>query len=643
MSANTVTPGHNPKNYSKARATVIRYFLRIFKHQINASTQDKSELKRMDVTTFGSKFHTFEMNVEHKGEKESRRMTIAPLGEDSGSKSMCFYVIYDDHLVVKIPPTPITDLAKYLDSIHADQRIVFRLKPRECVVPCVSVILKRVHAFEGENIGPEKIEGKYISWLKNNPEHQEYLKVDDAFVFFMDLSKYSILGDVLARMHQEKDDQVFQEIVDNRGVILEYQNFEGRYGKARASICFDFQEIYLKYEAGIQEIFKQDRKMAASLQYKTEEWFLIHLAERELGEAEKDLSPQLVSEINTLIAGLLEENREIVTRYREMIHSHINKKYFSINRYKMEGIITNTLDLLALLKEKGVAMRDFKPDNLLVTGDPEKNPNFLSAPDEYNLGLIDVETAVIYETHDKIGQPQLGGTPFFATPSQLFSNKFLEETFGDVAGILYLQDWYAAVAMIYYVVTGERLFEQTARLLPVIIKTIQKSVAKKQKTSEFMEKVNRMFWESAVPEFKNKLEDKEKILRSIISEIPGNAKEMLLDNLRNERIYLTRTIKEQVEAQGLFKSEKNRAFLLKSSQEQVVSLRSKWKKSDNPQKAKIIECLNKLEQQKEGLHELDSTMRMLNTPELKLTSYELMEILFNTVFRKMYQNKWGKI
>jgi len=121
-------------------------------------------------------------------------------------------------------------------------------------------------------------------------------------------------------------------------------------------------------------------------------------------------------------------------------------------------------------------MRDFKPDNILVTGDPEKNPNFLSSSDEYQLGLIDVETAVLYENpgDDKIEQPQLGGTPLFATPSQLFKNTVLQEVYGDVSTILYLQDWYAAIVMIYLVVTGERLFEKTAMRLPAIIRVIEK-------------------------------------------------------------------------------------------------------------------------------------------------------------------------
>ena len=77
-----------------------------------------------------------------------------------------------------------------------------------------------------------------------NPEFQEYLKIDDGFAFFMDLTKYRILGDLLNKMHQERDRQVHEEIKQGRGVILDYQNFEGRYGKKNSSIYFNLQNIH---------------------------------------------------------------------------------------------------------------------------------------------------------------------------------------------------------------------------------------------------------------------------------------------------------------------------------------------------------------------------------------------------------------
>jgi len=644
------------KNYSKGRAAVIRYFLKIFKRQINAPVNAPFEVKRINVLTFGPKHHTFELKVEHQGDWTSRRMTIAPLGEESGSKSMCFYVIYDEHLVVKIPPTPITDLNQYIESIYADRRIVFRLEPRECVVPSISVILKRIHTFPGENLMSEKLEGKYISWIRNNPAFQEYLQIDGEFVFFMDLSKYSILGDVLSQMHFEKDSQVFQEITENKGVILELENFEGRYGKSKLSICFDLKKIYTEYEARILEILSSSRKPASTLQYKIEPWFLRHLADSELDENEKDITDETAARINQLIQEILAKNSDTAAAYKSMIYEHIYKKFFSVKKPQMEGIITNILDLLAWLKEKGVAMRDFKPDNLLVTGDPEKNPNYLSSPHEYMLGLIDVETSIIYEApdqdkpdQDKIDQPQLGGTPFFATPSQLFFNELLDETFGDIPRIFCLQDWYAAVVMIYYVVTGERLFEQTARKLPAIIKTIQTAMSKKQKPSEFMEKANKNFWQSAVSEISINIKKREKLLKSVMPAISDNAKTVLLDFLRHDRIWLNQNIKDQISSQALLKSEKNQDQLYKSSYDQIKKLRLNWENNKSlpqaqlNQKNEIVDFLTQLEKLKAEIEQIDSTIRTLTSSSKAISAYALIDIMFNIVYKNMYQKKWGDI
>jgi len=464
----------NSKNYSKTRATVLRYFLKLFTHQINAPAQAPFEVRRIETPSFGPHYDTFELRVEHAREWVSRRMTIAPLGSESGSKSMCFYVIYDDHLVVKIPSPTITDLNDYLNCIYADQRIVFRMEPRECVVPSVSVILKRVYSFPDDEMAPEKMEGRYISWLKKNPEYQRFLKIDDAFIFFMDLSKYGILGDILSKMHFESENRFVEEITGNRGIIQEYQNFEGRYGQKKGKIGYDLKKIYTSFEAGANKILSRNNIKPSMFQYKIEEWFLLHLACKKIETSEKEISSDAITEINDLLDKLLLDHPKTVKAYRDTVDEYLNRKYFTKNKLRMEGIVTNILNLLGWLKQQGVAMRDFKPENILVTGNPEKNPNFLFSPKEYTLGLIDTETSVIYKelSGREIEQPLLGGTPFYANPTQFFDNGLLAELYGDVENALRLQDWYAAVAMIYFVVTGDRLFNKTARKLTEIIEIV---------------------------------------------------------------------------------------------------------------------------------------------------------------------------
>ena len=96
-------------------------------------------------------------------------MTIGPIGEDSGSRSTCYYVIYDDHIVVKISPTPLADFSKYIQNISSDNHIAKELSPRECLIPRVSVILKKIHPLqEGSRLPIELMEEKYIQLLEDN-------------------------------------------------------------------------------------------------------------------------------------------------------------------------------------------------------------------------------------------------------------------------------------------------------------------------------------------------------------------------------------------------------------------------------------------------------------------------------------------
>ena len=90
----------------------------------------QSSQRRLQV-----KGKVFELGIKGNNDWISRRMSIAPLGEDSGSKSKCFYVIYDTHMVVKIPPEPVTDVAKYIRDIRREVQITSQLAPVACIVP----------------------------------------------------------------------------------------------------------------------------------------------------------------------------------------------------------------------------------------------------------------------------------------------------------------------------------------------------------------------------------------------------------------------------------------------------------------------------------------------------------------------------
>ena len=106
---------------SPEKREIVEFFLNIFKLQMNLSGRVGQYRLISDADTIADQI--FELRAQGKDQWISRRMTISPLGDESGSKSKCFKVIYDDMIVVKIPPVPITDFSKYFESIQAERLI----------------------------------------------------------------------------------------------------------------------------------------------------------------------------------------------------------------------------------------------------------------------------------------------------------------------------------------------------------------------------------------------------------------------------------------------------------------------------------------------------------------------------------------
>jgi hypothetical protein len=133
--------------------------------------------------------------------------------------------------VVKIPHRPITDFSVYSEAIRKERAIVEKLAPRECIIPKVSVILKRIRKFQDEHTtDPTKIEDRYSRWVANSAEAQSFLKIGGGFVFFMDLSQYVFLGYTIVELHDIKAKAV-AEIYGNPTLIWDAQGFSGRYGQ----------------------------------------------------------------------------------------------------------------------------------------------------------------------------------------------------------------------------------------------------------------------------------------------------------------------------------------------------------------------------------------------------------------------------
>jgi serine/threonine protein kinase len=626
---------------------IISYFLNLFRLQIGADPDAPMETKALMDNASGPNT-VYELRIKHRGEWMRRRMSIGPLGDEAGSKSKCYYVIYDAHLVVKIPVKPISEFEYYNKSIKKEGQIVDKLAPKECIVPRVSTIMSMIHKLpESAHLPVDQLEEKYVNWMRRKIKYQKYLKIKNTFVFFMDFSKYYFLSHIVDNLHDVKD-AMAQEIMENAETIFDNQKFRGRYGKAKESIGIEIGQVFDQCQAAVRQFLIDSGVSSDVSMFRIQSWFLTHLAGKAVGVKEAALPENLAKELNLLIELSFSKQIETVTACRNTITEYVHKIRFEQNKPQMAGIITNLLDLLAWLRTRRIAMRDLKPDNLLVAGNPAKYPLFLMNPDEYELGIIDVETAVDFEKSEdgRIKQPLLGGTPFYATPSHFFSNAALSEAFDNLSKILHLQDWHATLVMIFKAATGELMFQRTARLFADIRNKIKAGQMEGLLDTEIVADVSRAFWRSALVEFQTRMIQKQQQLKSIFLTVPDTSKKMFKQVLSNDILATTDKIKRCISNQTVFGSPQSRQRLLDSSPARINHLRIEFENKvksrpgrSNDHSGTIVFlkylCTLKLhlEQQKQLLIRLEKQVS-------RISAYTLLGFMFNNLYKSMFREKW---
>ena len=631
------------------QSDIINYFLTLFKHQIGADPHAPMNTKSLSTTSSGPNY-VYELRVKHRGDWVRRRMTIGPIGDEAGSKSKCYYVIYDAHIVVKIPVRPIKAFDEYIRSIKKEGRIVDKLAPKECIIPRVSVVLNLIHKFPNSaNLAAEKLEEKYVDWLRRKTDYQKYLKIKNTFVFFMDFSKYYFLGHIVDHLHDVKD-AVAEEMIANAETIFDNLKFRGRYGKDKEAVGFEIRQVYNDCQAAIRQFLTDSGVSSEVSMFRIQTWFLTHLAGKAITGKEAGLSENLVQELNLVIEVNFTKRMNVVKAYRNTIKEYVHKIRFGQNKPQMAGIITNLLDLLAWLRTKQIAMRDLKPDNLLVAGDPSKYPLFLMNATDYELGIIDVETAVDFEKSKdrKVKQPLLGGTPFYATPSHFFSNMILSEAFHNLNLILHLQDWHATLVMIFKAVTGDLLFVHTAKLFADIRNSIKYGQMKGLLDTEIVADVSRAFWRRALQEFQAKMNQKEDALKSIFFDIPENAKQMFMQVLTKDIQATALKIKQCINrnCQNFFESPQSQDLLFKASPEKINQLRAEFENkiktlpNSSANHNRAIPFLKYLRTLKLHGDQQKQLLNRLAQPHSKLSAYTLSGFMFNNLYKSMFREEW---
>ncbi|MFZ1986269.1 MAG: hypothetical protein WAU91_17785, partial [Desulfatitalea sp.] len=254
---------------------VLRFFLQLFKSQHAAEPDVPAQIVRTETRPTCPN-ETYEMRILLQEEWVTRRMSIGLLGQGGGSRSKCFYVIYDTHMVIKIPAVPMAKFSDYKRQIEAEGRIVSRLAPRLCIVPRVSVILKAVHSFpQSEHLSEEALEAMYVRLVETTTELQEHLKIDDSFALFMDLAKHYFLSTTLEEIHSGYA-RLIDEAQQHPELLWDHHAFVCRYGEETGGVCNALQEVYYRCEERLRRLIEEAGIAKTLPTYHLRQWFLLH-------------------------------------------------------------------------------------------------------------------------------------------------------------------------------------------------------------------------------------------------------------------------------------------------------------------------------------------------------------------------------
>ncbi len=610
------------------RAEVENYFLDLYRVQLGADPQAQASIEL--VSDGAGPGHPYRLRVFHNGQWRERRMTISALGAESGSKSQCFYVIFDTHLVVKIPPVPIHDFSDYLRRLRKEAWVASRLAGRPCIIPNLAALLSRIVQFGPEN-DPQRLERRYLQWIEADASRQQYLKVGGAFAFFMDLSRHQFLGHVLAKLG-DLAERIAEVAAEDVALIDDCQAFERKYGPESGPLCFELQSLYNAFDAGLRRRLAAGEADVVVTGNEKKEWLLAHLAGVPQPRQQPGASPAA-----GLRDGLLEEvagsHGALMEAYRRLTVAEGRRRALQQGKTRMAALATNMLDLLVWLGERRVAMRDLKPDNLLVAGNAADDQHFLSEAGRFVIGLIDVETAVVYPScaEAACAQPLLGGTPSYATPSHFFPNALLSRLYDDLGQVLHLQDWYATIAIIFEIVAGVRLFARTGRLFPGWIQTIRHTAGGLPETERVYRNFSRQFWNSARSEFDSRMAEADSRLGIFSVAVPESLHARLTFYLRQRDAELKDRIEATLSAQdGVVTSQRLRE-LASMNPAALKELIARYKEQNKPAAKRLVAVLDELATIRNSLSRIEDFVHAMPKTRQELPVKTLLSIMFEIV------------
>ncbi|MBS3808842.1 MAG: hypothetical protein KGY38_01630 [Desulfobacterales bacterium] len=618
---------------------LVDFFLNLFVIQTIGPGKETEIAEAALVSENSSKTSVYEFKIKSGQTKKHRRMSVQPIGEQVGSKSVCYMVVYDEPLVVKVPPKPINEFSTYLEYIHREHRTADRLCTEiSCVFPRLEAILKKVPFLRlPEEMTPEEAEEAYIKQLLRKPGLQQYLKIGGSFVFFMNLSRHQFFNQVVQSMHRSKD-RVRSDILKNMPeAFADPDAFESLYGEENYQVYLELRQLFAEYEKIVDNLTEKYGKDLFLPEYRSREWFFSFLTGIS-PEIEPEYYPEeFPGKLTRLAAGLMKTYKQTVNRIYRTVHTRVQRENFETNRSRMKGMIINLLELLYQLKIRNLAIRDLKPDNMYIDKHLDAADHILADPGLYNFGLIDLETAVCFDPEETL-QPLLAGTPAYATPSHLFPNKILKALYPrQLDRVFYMQDWYAAVGIIFNVITGRVLFAKTARLMPEIIRAKRHAVKNAENYKEIYKNISARFWRTAIEEFKEKTVLYRHRFEALDIILPFHLKELIKKEAERENQLLQDTISNIADNSKAL--DRYREPLLNAPYEQIVKNIESQRAGQRSQTGLTVRVLEKIAGCKYRQAHINNAVKNLSGP---VSSGFMLYFIFDRVFYAMHKQQWSR-
>ena len=222
----------------------------------------------------------------------------------------------------------------------------------------------------------------------------------------------------------------------------------------------------------------------------------------------------------------------------------------------------------------------------------------------------------------------------------------LAEAFHNLNTILHLQDWYATLVMVYKTITGQLMFERTARLFADIRNKIKFGQMEGMLDTEIVADVSRAFWRSALIEFQAKMNQKENDLKFIFIAIPESAKKMFEYVLIKDIDASAEKIKRCISKQTVFQSPQSQKSLLNSSPEKIDQLQAEFENkaklqpdssSDHSGTIVLLKYLRTIKLHSEQQKLL---LKRIEQRHSKISAYTLLGFMFNNLYKSMFREEW---